>query len=203
MKPLPSLRLALLLLLLAVIALSGCDSSQKLPFRLTDVSGHMPDLDFKLTDDHGKAVTGADYRGKVVVLYFGYTHCPDVCPETMARLSQVMQQLGADAKHVRIAFISVDPHRDTPAILHAYVHAFDAEHAVGLTGSDKAIANLARRYRVAYELGKPGPDGNYEVDHSAAIYIFDGQSHIRLMATDNDSAEVLVHDLRLLVANAT
>jgi len=190
---------------LAAGALTLCLAACQQPpdWKLTDVSGHMPDLQFSLTSDSGTPITEAAFKGDITLVFFGYTNCPDVCPETMARLSQVMQQLGADAKHVRIAFISVDPHRDTPAILHAYVHAFDAEHAVGLTGSDKAIANLARRYRVAYELGKPGPDGNYEVDHSAAIYIFDGQSHIRLMATDNDSAEVLVHDLRLLVANAT
>jgi protein SCO1 len=183
------------------LCLTAC---QKPPqdWKLTDVSGHMPDLQFSLTSDTGAPITEAAFKGDITLVFFGYTHCPDVCPETMARLSQVIQQLGPKADHVRIAFISVDPHRDTPAMLHAYVRAFDPQHAQGMTGSDQAIAALARRYRVAYELGKPGPDGNYEVDHSAAIYIFDGQSHIRLMATDNDSAEVLVHDLRLLIADA-
>jgi protein SCO1/2 len=183
------------------LCLSACQK-QAPDWKLTDVSGHMPDLQFSLTSDSGAPITEAALKGDITLVFFGYTHCPDVCPETMARLSQVMQQLGPKAEHVRIAFISVDPHRDTPAILHAYVRAFDPQHALGMTGSDAAIADLARRYRVAYELGKPGPDGNYEVDHSAAIYIFDGQSHIRLMATDNDSADVLVHDLRLLVADA-
>jgi protein SCO1/2 len=105
--------------------LSGCQRSAPLPFRLTDVSGHMPDLDFKLTDDHGKPVTGADYRGKVVLLYFGYTHCPDVCPLTLAQLHVVMQRLGPLADGARILFVSVDPARDTPAVMHAYVNAFD------------------------------------------------------------------------------
>jgi len=182
------------------LCLTACHQQQD--WKLTDVSGHMPDLQFSLTSDTGAPITEAAFKGDITLVFFGYTHCPDVCPATMARLSQVMQQLGADADHVRIAFISVDPHRDTPPILQAYVRAFDPQHAVGLTGSDQAIADLARRYRVAYELGKPGPDGNYEVDHSAAIYIFDGQHHIRLMATDNDSAETLTHDLRLLVADA-
>ncbi len=202
MKPLPSLRLALLLLLLAVIALSGCDSSQKLPFRLTDVSGHMPDLDFKLTDDHGKPVTGADYRGKVVVLYFGYTHCPDVCPLTLAQLHVVMQRLGPLADKARILFVSVDPARDTPAVMHAYVNAFDPR-AIGLTGDARDIEALSKRYRSAYTREPSGKDGSYEVSHSSAIYVFDSKGGARVLATPADSQDDLVHDLHLLLDNGT
>jgi protein SCO1/2 len=202
MKPLPSLRLALLLLLLAVIALSGCDSSQKLPFRLTDVSGHMPDLDFKLTDDHGKPVTGADYRGKVVVLYFGYTHCPDVCPLTLAQLHVVMQRLGPLADKARILFVSVDPARDTPAVMHAYVNAFDPR-AIGLTGDARDIETLSKRYRSAYTREPSGKDGSYEVSHSSAIYVFDNKGDARVLATPADSQDDLVHDLHLLLDNGT
>lgn len=191
---------AALTISMMALCLTACQKPQD--WKLTDVSGHLPDLQFSLTSDSDAPITAAAFKGDITLVFFGYTHCPDVCPETMARLSQVLQQLGPDAEHVRIAFITVDPHRDTPAILHAYVHAFDARHAVGLTGSDQAIKSLARRYRVAYELGKPDSDGNYEVNHSSAIYIFDGQGHIRLMATDNDPAEFLVHDLRMLVASA-
>jgi len=180
-----------------VLAISACQRSAP-DWKLTDVSGHLPDLHFDLTSDSGQPMTAAAFKGDVTLVFFGYTHCPDVCPETMARLAEVMQNLGHDADHMRIAFISVDPHRDTPAILHAYVQAFDSTHAIGLTGSDGAIANLARDYRVAYELGKPGADGNYEVTHSAAIYIFDGAGHIRLIATDSDPATSLEHDLREL-----
>lgn len=181
------------------LSVSACQRAAPPDWKLTDVSGHLPDLQFTLTGDNGKPMTEAAFKGDVTLVFFGYTHCPDVCPETMARLAEVMQQLGHDADHIRIAFISVDPRRDTPPILHAYVQAFDAAHAVGLTGSDSAIAELARRYRVAYELGKPGPDGNYEVTHSAAIYIFDPTGHIRLIATDSDTAAELEHDLRELV----
>ena len=164
--------LVLLLLLLTVVTLAGCQREEKLPFRLTDVSGHMPELDFKLTDDHGNPVTGADYRGKVVVLYFGYTHCPDVCPLTMAQLHVVMQRLGPIADKARILFVSVDPTRDTPPVMHAYVNAFDPR-AVGLTGDPRDIEALSKRYRSAYTRDPDGKDGNYEVSHSSAIYVFD------------------------------
>ena len=134
----------LLLLLTGSLLLGGCQRSEPLPLRLTDVSGHMPDLDFKLTDDHGKPVTGADYRGKVVLLYFGYTHCPDVCPLTLAHLHVVMQRLGTLADGARILFVSVDPTRDTPDVMHAYVNAFDPR-AIGLTGDARAIEALSKR----------------------------------------------------------
>ena len=196
------LRIALLLLLLALAALGGCDRSDKLPFRLTDVSGHMPDLDFKLTDDHGKPVTGADYRGKVVVLYFGYTHCPDVCPLTLAQLHVVMQRLGPLADNARILFVSVDPARDTPPVMHAYVNAFDP-HAVGLTGDARDIETLSKRYRSAYTREPGGKDGNYEVSHSSAIYVFDSKGGARVLATPADSQDDLVHDLHLLLDNGT
>ncbi|WP_458071683.1 SCO family protein [Rhodanobacter sp. BL-MT-08] len=193
-------RFALLLLLLALITLAGCQREEKLPFRLTDVSGHMPDLDFKLTDDHGKPVTGADYRGKVVVLYFGYTHCPDVCPLTMAQLHVVMQRLGPLADKARILFVSVDPTRDTPPVMHAYVNAFDPR-AVGLTGDPRDIEALSKRYRSAYTREPDGKDGNYEVSHSSAMYVFDSKGAARVLATPADSQDDLVHDLHLLLDN--
>jgi protein SCO1/2 len=182
-----------------VLCFSACQKRQD--WQLTDVSGHLPDLQFSLTSDAGVPITQAAFKGAITLVFFGYTYCPDVCPETMARLTQALQKLGPAADHVRIAFISVDPKRDTPPALHAYVRAFDPVHAVGLTGSNGAIKALARRYRVAYELGKPGPDGNYEVTHSAAIYIFDEQGRIQLMATEKDSAATIAHDLRLLLAH--
>ena len=194
--------LALLFLLLALGTLVGCHHDEKLPFRLTDVSGHMPDLDFKLTDDHGKPVTGADYRGKVVVLYFGYTHCPDVCPLTLAQLHVVMQRLGPLADRARILFVSVDPTRDTPPVMHAYVNAFDPR-AVGLTGDPRDIEALSKRYRSAYTREPDGKDGNYEVSHSSAIYVFDTNGGARVLATPADSQDDLVHDLHLLLDNGT
>ena len=201
-RPLLARRLFLPLLLavalLAGAALSACHREQPLPWRLTDVSGHMPDLAFQLTDDHGKPVTAADYRGKVVLLYFGYTHCPDVCPLTLAHLHGVLQRLGAKADNVRILFVSVDPARDTPAVLHAYVNAFD-KRAVGLTGSPGAIEALSKRYRSAFTREPGGADGQYEVSHSSAIYLFDRDGHARLLATPAASQDDLVHDLSLLL----
>jgi protein SCO1 len=186
-------------LLLAVgLLLAGCHSNAPLPLRLTNISGHMPDLDFKLTDDLGKPVTGADYRGKVTLLYFGYTHCPDVCPLTLAQLHVVMQRLGPLADGARILFVSVDPGRDTPAVMHAYVNAFDPR-AVGLTGEPRAIEALSKRYRSAFSREPGSADGNYEVTHSSAIYVFDRTGKARVLATPSASQDDLVHDLHLLL----
>ena len=198
MKPRCPLRPALLLLLVAGLLLGGCQRVQPLPLRLTNVTGHMPTLAFTLTDDQGKTVSAADYRGKVVLLYFGYTHCPDVCPLTMAHLHVVMQRLGKLADGARILFVSVDPARDTPAVLHAYVNAFDPR-AVGLTGSASDIEALVKRYRASFTREPSTGDGNYEVSHSSAIYVFDRDGNPRVLATPADSQDDLVHDLHLLL----
>jgi len=196
MKP---LRLARLVLLLGVVLLlAACHRQDALPWRLTNVSGHMPDLAFQLTDDHGKPVTAEDYRGKVVLLYFGYTHCPDVCPLTLAHLHAVLQRVGAKADDARILFVSVDPARDTPAIMHAYVNAFD-KRAIGLVGPPRAIEALSKRYRSAFTREPAQGNGQYEVSHSSAIYLFDRQGQARLLATPATSQDDLVHDLYLLL----
>lgn len=180
-------------------ALGACSHAPPPAWRLTDVTGHLPDLKFNLTDDNGKAVQASDYRGKIALLYFGYTHCPDVCPLTLTRLHVVLQRLGAQADKVRILFVSVDPARDTPKVMHQYVTAFD-KHAVGLSGDEKQIEGLAKRYRVAYSRGPVKPDGSYDVNHSSAIYIFDADGHMRLMASLVSSNDDMVHDLTLLLA---
>jgi len=183
---------------LALGLLAGCTHNEE-PWHLTNVTGHLPDLDFSLTGDDGKPLTGESFKGDTALVYFGYTHCPDVCPETMARLMQVLAKLGPQAQKVRILFITVDPARDTPKALHDSVGAFDAEHAVGLTGSDRQIETLARHYRVAYQMEKRDPNGNYEVTHSSAVYVFDAQGHARLLATDHDSPDVIAADLRRIM----
>ncbi|MEX3955135.1 SCO family protein [Trinickia sp. EG282A] len=189
---------------LACAALAaGCSPSGP-PWQLTNVTGHLPDLKFSLTDDDGKPVDASTFKGETTLVYFGYTHCPDVCPETMARLMQVLAKLGDnEAQHVRILFISVDPARDTPQALHAYVDAFDAKHARGLTGTDRQIESLARRYRVAYQMEKRDPNGNYEVTHSSAVYIFDAQGRARLLATSSDTPDAIAHDLRRVIDTTT
>ncbi|MGH8781467.1 SCO family protein [Paraburkholderia sp.] len=185
--------------LFAVAALAGCTQHDSTPWQLTDVTGHLPDLSFSLTADDGKPVTGATFKGRTSLVYFGYTHCPDVCPETMARLMQVLAKLGPDAQQVRILFITVDPARDTPKALHDYMAAFDAEHARGLTGTDAQIESMARKYRVAYQMEKRDPNGDYEVTHSSAVYVFDANGHARLLATDHDSPDVIAHDVRRVI----
>jgi protein SCO1 len=194
-------RLAAALVSAALFA--GCSPSGA-PWQLTNVTGHLPDLKFSLTGDDGKPVDASAFRGETTLVYFGYTHCPDVCPETMARLMQVLAKLGEkEARHVRILFISVDPARDTPQALHDYVGAFDAQHARGLTGTDRQIESLAKRYRVAYQMEKRDPNGSYEVTHSSAVYIFDAQGQARLLATSSDSPDAIAHDLRRIIEAAS
>jgi protein SCO1 len=189
---------ATLAALAALPALTGCTQRAE-PWQLTNVSGHLPDLDFSLTDDTGHPASAASFKGRASLVYFGYTHCPDVCPETMGRLMQVLGKLGPDAQKVRILFITVDPARDTPQALHDYIGAFDAQHAEGLTGSDWQIESLAKRYRVAYQMEKRDPNGNYEVTHSSAVYVFDSQGRARLLATDHDTPDAIAHDLRRVI----
>ncbi|WP_414719368.1 SCO family protein [Trinickia sp.] len=192
------------MMILACAALTAGCSHDDGPWQLTDVSGHLPDLAFQLTEDTGQSVSAAAFAGRTTLVYFGYTHCPDVCPETMARLMQVLEKLpAADAKQVRILFISVDPARDTPEALHAYVGAFDAEHIRGLTGTNAQVEALAKRYRIAYQMEKRDPKGNYEVTHSSAVYIFDRAGHARLLATSGDSPDAIAHDLRRVIEGGT
>ncbi len=184
----------------AALVLGACSSGHPdLTWKLnTSVRGHLPNLQFKLTDGNGQVVTAKHFRNKVAILYFGYTHCPDVCPLTMTHLHMVMQKLGPLAEHARILFVTVDPARDTPKVLHQYVKAFD-KRAIGLTGSEQQIRNMAKRYRVAFNRGPSNGHGGYEVNHSAAIYIFDGQGHARLLATPADTVDEITHDLRQLI----
>ncbi len=183
--------------LLLSLLLAACASHPQ--WQLDDVKGHLPDLKFQLTNDLGQPVTAASYRGKVLLLYFGYTHCPDVCPLTMVHLHTVLQKMGKLADDVRVLFVTVDPARDTVPVLHQYVTAFDS-HIVGLTGSQNALAELAKRYRAFYkrESGK-NTDGDYLVTHSSAIYIFDQHGHARLLVTPGTPNDAILHDLKILV----
>ena len=189
----------LLMLAVGTVLLAGCHRDDDIQWQLTNVSGHMPDLDFQLVDDHGKQVSAQDYRGKVVLLYFGYTHCPDVCPLTLAQLHVVMQRLGPLADGARILFVSVDPARDTPEVMHAYVNAFDPR-AVGLSGPAREIEALSKRYRSAFTREPDRADGQYEVSHSSAIYLFDGNGKARLLSTPSNTQDQMVHDLHLLLS---
>ncbi|HRK86247.1 MAG TPA: SCO family protein [Alcaligenes faecalis] len=168
---------------------------------LHPVRGFLPDLRFSLQAAGPKTLTQDDFKDKVVMMFFGYASCPDVCPTTLAQLGAVMDALGDKAEQVRILFVSVDPHRDTPDALARYVAAFDGKHTTGLTGSEKQIADLARRYRVAYQIEKPDPKApeNYEVSHSRGVYIFDQQGRARYLAPDTESVPVLAEGVRSLL----
>ena len=185
-------------LMFGLALLSACGKS-KIPWHGDDITGVMPDLAFQLTDEDGQAVTQQQYRGKVVLLYFGYTHCPDVCPTTLATLALALRKLNpGQVDRVRVLFVSVDPKRDSPAVLKEYTKAF-APQVVGLTGNQDQLEALAKRYRVSYSYGKPDEDGNYDVYHSNAIFVFDGDGDVRLLARESDGGAGIAQDLiRLL-----
>lgn len=168
----------------------------------TDITGAMPDLQFTMTRaSDGEEVTAADYDGKVKLLYFGYTFCPDICPLTLANISQVLKGLGDQADDVRVLLVTVDPDRDTLDVLKDYTSAF-APQVVGLRGTDDQIAVLAKRYRAAHSVDKD-QNGEYVVTHSPAVYAFDGQGKARLLYTDLSSGDAdtegMAEDLKRLI----
>ena len=179
-------------------AILGC-GKQEQPWHSTNITGLMPDLDFVLTDSQGRSVTAADFKGKTRLLYFGFTHCPGICPTTLATLAAAVRDLGPDADQVRVLFVSVDPRRDSPAVLERYQARFGPQ-VVGLTGQMPALRALARRYRVAFSYDPPGADGNYVVNHSSAIFAFDGRGRARLLRREEAGVPALAADLRRLVA---
>jgi protein SCO1/2 len=189
-------------LLAVCLTLLGACSGTSQPWALRDISGLLPPLDFTLRDGAGQVRSASDFAGEVTLLYFGYTHCPDVCPATLAQLAGVLRRLDGAARRVRILFVSVDPARDTPAVLQAYANAFGPQ-VVGLSGTPKQLRQVAKRYRVSFGLGKPDAAGHYEVSHSSAVFIFDSRGEARLLATQDDSADSLAGDLRRLLAADT
>ena len=160
-------------------ALSACNRDEG--WHATDVTGISPDLQFTMTRaEDGRHVTAADYSGKVTLLYFGYTFCPDVCPTTLANVAEILKGLGSEASKVRVLFVTVDPGRDTANILNQYTDAFSPQ-VDGLAGTADQLAALARRYRIAYSV-KPNDDpSRYEVSHSPAIYVFGKEGRARLL----------------------
>ena len=179
-------------------AMTACGQRHS-PFALHEISGLMPALQFNLSDQDGKSVTAADYRGRIVLLYFGYTSCPDECPTTLAKLAKVMRSLGRESDQVRVLFVSVDPKRDTAAVLKRYVSYFGPQFIGLRSGTDGPLDDLTRRYRVAYHREPPDRSGDYAVDHSSAIFIFDRDARVRLLANGTETAPEIVHDLRQLM----
>lgn len=190
------MRLGAALGLAVVLAIAGC--VRQAPFALQNITGLMPTLEFHLRDGDARPVSAEDYRRKIVLLYFGYTSCPDVCPTTLAKLSQAVHNLGQQATNVRVLFVTVDPQRDTAAHLKSYASYFGPQF-IGLRGDDQPLAALARRYRVTYSLDPPDRNGNYSVEHSSAVFIFDQTGRPRLLAQSTDTPTAIASDLRRLL----
>ena len=182
----------LLAALAACLALAAC--SHELKWRTSNIDGMVPDLAFKLTDDTGRVVTAKDYAGKTVLLYFGYTSCPDVCPTTLSKLGQALKQMDKRGARIQVLFVTADPKRDTVQRLHEYVQAF-GPWLTGLRGSQDELHELAKRYRVSYSYGKPDKDGNYEVTHSSGVFVFDGTGRSKLLILPRNSAAEIGSDL--------
>jgi len=183
---------------LLTAALVACGGPQGPKFRGTDITGADFGKALSLTGHDGKPRTLADFRGKLVVLSFGYTHCPDVCPTTLADTAAALKQLGAAAARVQVLFVTVDPERDTPALLAQYVPAFDPSF-LGLTGDAAAIEKAAKEFKIFYEKRPGAAPGAYTVDHSAQSYVLDGEGRLRLIERNDRLAQDLAEDLRALL----
>jgi protein SCO1/2 len=182
--------------MIAVLAGCGREAPQ---FRLTDVTGADFGKELNLTDHNGKPRTLNDFRGKVVVLFFGFTHCPDVCPTTLAELALVARELGPDAARMQVLFVTVDPERDTPELLRRYVPAFNPAF-LGLYGDAEATARAAQAFKIVYRKQPLDTSGSYTMDHSAGTYILDQAGRLRLFAQYGAGAPALLHDIRILLA---
>ena len=197
-KLLPTL-VAVCALALSVTACDKLPGKQAASFQNTDVTGLDYAKGFSLTDHTGKPRTLADYKGKVVIVFFGYTQCPDVCPTTMAEMAGVMQKLGPQADQVQVLFITLDPERDTQPLLASYVPAFD-KRFVGLYGTPEQTAKTAKDFKVFYSK-VPGKDpGSYTIDHMAGSYVFDKEGRVRLFIRHGGGADAIVHDVRQLLS---
>jgi protein SCO1/2 len=185
------------------VSIAACDKlpgkQQQVAFQNTDVTGLDYAKGFALTDHTGKPRTLADFKGKVVVVFFGYTQCPDVCPTTMAEMATVMQKLGPLADQVQVLFITLDPERDTQQLLASYVPAFD-KRFIGLRGTPEQTAQTAKEFKVFYAK-VPGSDPNsYTIDHTAGSYVFDRDGRLRLFIRHGQGPDPIVHDLRQLLS---
>jgi protein SCO1/2 len=185
------------------VSIAACDKlpgkQQQASFQNTDVTGLDYAKGFSLTDHTGKPRTLADFKGKAVVVFFGYTQCPDVCPTTMAEMATVMQKLGPLADQVQVLFITLDPERDTQQLLASYVPAFD-KRFIGLRGTPEQTAKTAKEFKVFYAK-VPGSDPNsYTIDHTAGSYVFDRDGRLRLFIRHGQGPDPIVHDLRQLLS---
>jgi protein SCO1/2 len=182
---------------LLVLAVAACGPAAP-KFQGSDVTGISYGRDFRLNDHTGKPRTLADFRGKVVVMFFGYTQCPDACPTTLSELAATMQKLGPDAARVQVLFVTVDPERDTADLLSRYVPAFNPSF-LGLYGDAAATAATAKEFKIIYQKQPGSTPGAYSMDHSAGTYVFDPQGRLRVFESYGQGPEVFAHDIRVLL----
>jgi len=190
----------LTLVLLAASALLGaCGREAKPSFHAIDITGADYATELNLPDADGKERHLADFKGKIAVVFFGYTQCPDVCPTTMLELAQVKKALGTDGDRVQGIFVTIDPERDTPQLLKAYVGNFDPSF-IALRGSPEQTKAAAKNFKVFYAKVPGQTAGSYTMDHTAGSYVFDTQGRVRLFTHYGSGADALTSDLRQLLA---
>jgi len=188
--------LKLTFILLLAMLLYAC--SEPLNWNASDITGMMPDLDFSLIGPDGEVVESKSLQGKPVLIFFGFTSCPDVCPTTLTQLSVVMKKLGPQADDVQIALVSVDPNRDTAQVMKRYTASF-GPWLLGLTGSDQALTTLRKTYGVYAAMESSDDKGAYNVMHSAAVFAFDAKGRARLLISDVTDSDAVVADIKQLI----
>ncbi len=191
-SPLPLLTAGLA----ATTGLAGCEGKQ--PFQSIDLTDAKYARGFELPDFDGQTRRLQDFRGKLVVVFFGFTQCPDVCPTAMTDLVEVKRQLGSDGDKLQAVFVTVDPERDTPEVLKAYIANFDPSF-VGLRGTPEQLAQVAKEFKIIYRKVEGKTPGAYTMDHTAASFIYDTQGRLRLYLRQGAGPKVLLGDLRLLL----
>jgi protein SCO1/2 len=181
---------------LAALLVLGCSEAPR--FNNVDITGANYAKDFRLTDFNGKPRSLADFKGKLVVVFFGYTQCPDVCPTTMADMAEVKRRLGADGDKLQVIFITLDPDRDTPQVLAQYVPAFDPSF-LALYGTRDETAAVAKDFKVFYQKVPGKTETSYTMDHTAGSYVFDRDGRIRLFLRHAGGVDPIVADLKTLL----
>ena len=197
------MRTRILSSLLLAVLLAACGDRASTPaaplvFKSTDITGVAWGKDFHMTDDHGVARDLASFRGQVVMLYFGYTNCPDMCPTTLAQMAQARSKLGADGKRVQGLFVTVDPERDTREVLSKYVKAFDPTF-LGLRGDAATTEALAKEFKVFFKANKPDMADHYMVDHMGGVYVFDPAGNLRLFMSAETGIDAMAGDIATLL----
>jgi len=191
---------AIVAVIAAAMLLAAC-SPEAPTFKGADITGASFGRELALADHHGKARTLADFRGKAVVIFFGFTQCPDVCPTALSALAEAMRRLGPDAARVQVLFVTIDPERDTADLLSRYVPAFHPSF-LGLRGDAEATARVAKEFKVIYQKVPGQTPDTYTMDHSAGLYLLDPQGRLRVFESHGQGAEAIAHDLAQLLRSS-